>query len=196
MAAPPQPLTPDTARFCPLCGGALERRPQPPTDRLEPVCGRCRFVFYLDRKVVAGAIVWEAGRLLLTRRAIHPAYGRWTFPGGYVDWGEPVEAGAVRETREETGLEVDLRGLVGVYSYPDSPAVIVVYRARIIGGTLRLCHENDRVEWVAPAAIPWNELAFPSTTAALRDFLAARCAPADGDRSPDRGDVVRPLHPA
>jgi ADP-ribose pyrophosphatase YjhB (NUDIX family) len=177
MSEPPPHLTPHTVRFCPLCGGALERRPLPPDDKLESVCGPCRFVFYLDRKVVAGAILWESGRLLLTRRAIEPAYGKWTFPGGYLDWCEPVEAGAVRETREETGLDVELGGLVGVYSYPDSPVVIVVYRARMVGGTVRLCHENDRVEWVTPAEIPWGELAFPSTRAALRDFLASLPSP-------------------
>jgi hypothetical protein len=49
--------------------------------------------------------------------------------------------------------------------------VIVVYRAAVTGGTLATCHENDCVEWVAPAKIPWSELAFPSTEAALRDFL-------------------------
>ena len=109
--------------------------------------------------------------MLLTRRAIHPAHGKWTFPGGFVDWGEAVEAAAIRETFEETGLTVSLHGLVGVYSYPGTPLVIVVYRARVEGGTLACCHENDRVEWVTPAQIPWDELAFPSTHSALKDVL-------------------------
>ena len=55
-----------------------------------------------------------------------------------------------------------------------SPIVIVVYRAAVTGGTLTTCHECDRVEWVAPADIPWAELAFPSTDAALREFLSGR----------------------
>jgi ADP-ribose pyrophosphatase YjhB (NUDIX family) len=113
----------------------------------------------------------QAGRILLTRRAIHPAHGKWTFPGGYVEWGEQVERAAVRETLEETGLTVDLGGLVGVYSYPASPVVIVVYEARVTGGTPTPCHENDLVEWIECNAIPWEDLAFPSTVAALRDFL-------------------------
>jgi ADP-ribose pyrophosphatase YjhB (NUDIX family) len=89
-----------------------------------------------------------------------------------VDWGECVDRAAIRETYEETGLTVELGGLIGVYSYPAAPVVIVVYEARVIDGTLTVCHENDRVEWIDPADIPWDELAFPSTTAALRDFLA------------------------
>ena len=164
-------LTPDGIRLCPLCGGGLERRPIPPEGRIEQVCTRCGFIFYLNHKVVAATIPEENGQVLLTRRAINPAYGKWTFPGGFVDWGEPVDVAAVRETWEETGLRVSLRGLVGVYSYPRSPIVIVVYRAAVTGGTLATCHENDCVEWVAPAKIPWSELAFPSTEAALRDFL-------------------------
>ncbi len=172
-------LTPERVRFCPLCGAALQRRPLPPGGKPEIVCSRCGFIYYLSQKVVAGTIPMEDGRILLTRRAIHPAHGKWTFPGGYVDWGEPVESAAVRETHEETGLTVNLAGLVGVYSYPATPVVIVVYEARVTGGTLTLCHENDRVEWVGLDAIPWVELAFPSTAAALRDFLKRAATPAD-----------------
>ena len=169
---PPHRLSPDTIRFCPLCGGNVERRAVPPEDKHENVCTACDFIYYLDHKVVAGTIPQDAeGRVLLTRRSIEPSLGKWTFPGGFVEWGEPVEAAALRETWEETGLKVDLDGLVGVYSYEGVPIVIVVYRARVLNGTITLCHENDRVEWVAPAEIPWNDLAFPSTTAALRDFL-------------------------
>ena len=91
-----------------------------------------------------------------------------------MDWGEPVDVAAIRETYEETGLAVELDGLVGVYSYPGAPVAVVVYRARVLGGTITVCHECDQVEWVAPDAIPWADLAFPSTTAALRDFLASR----------------------
>jgi ADP-ribose pyrophosphatase YjhB (NUDIX family) len=170
-SAPLRHLTPETIRFCPLCGGGLDLRPVGPDRRMEMVCGGCEFVFYLNQKVVAATIPLLEGRILLTRRAIHPAHGKWTFPGGYVDWGETVDAAALRETWEETGLTVELGGLVGVYSYPRAPVVIVVYEARVQSGTLTLCHENDRLEWVTPAEIPWEELAFPSTVTALRDFL-------------------------
>jgi ADP-ribose pyrophosphatase YjhB (NUDIX family) len=169
-------LTPDTIRFCPLCGAGLVRQPVGPDKRPEMVCPACNFIYYVNQKVVAGTIPWQDGRLLLTRRAITPALGKWTFPGGYVDWGETVDAGALRETWEETGLTVELGELVGVYSYAGAPVVIVVYEATVTGGTLTICHENDRLEWVTPAEVPWAELAFPSTVAAVRDFLARRTA--------------------
>jgi ADP-ribose pyrophosphatase YjhB (NUDIX family) len=160
-------------RFCPLCAAALRRAPVPPDQREQAVCPACEFVFYLNPKVVAGTIPEEDGRLLLTRRSINPGHGLWTFPGGFVDFGESVSDAARRETLEETGLSVDLTGLLNVYSYPGSP-VIVVYTARVTAGTPTPCAENDRVEWFATEAIPWQALAFPSTRDALRDWTAAR----------------------
>ena len=166
-------LSPTTARFCPLCGGALALEAVPPDQREHPVCSRCRFIYYLNPKLVACTIPELDGRVLLTRRTINPARGRWTFPGGYVDFGETVTDAAMRETWEETGLKVDLTGLVGVYTYPGAP-VIIVYGATVISGALTPCWENDLVEWRTPEEIPWPELAFPSTRDALRDWVGAR----------------------
>ena len=78
----------------------------------------CGFVFYLHPKLVAITIPVRDGRVLLTRRAIEPALGLWTFPGGYVDWGEDLVTAAQREMREEVGLDLAPDGLVGIYSYP------------------------------------------------------------------------------
>lgn len=165
-------LAPSTIRFCPLCGSDLVRVPVPPDQKEEAVCSTCGFVFYLNPKVVAGTIPAEDGRILLVRRNINPSKGKWTFPGGFVDWGETVVGAALRETLEETGLRVDVDGLVGVYSYPDAPVVIVVYRARVAGGALQLNHEIQEFAWLSPGEIPWDDLAFPSTRHALRDFLS------------------------
>ena len=145
----------------------------PPDHREQAVCRLCDFVFYLNPKVVAGTIPEQDGRVLLTRRSINPGHGLWTFPGGFVDFGESVTDAAVRETLEETGLAVELTGLHNVYSYPGSP-VIVVYTARVTGGTITPCAENDCVEWRTPAEIPWDALAFDSTREALREWVAAR----------------------
>jgi ADP-ribose pyrophosphatase YjhB (NUDIX family) len=135
----------------------------------------------LDVAMRARFFRWPPGAARFRRRvqgrsgpALSPGKSDRGFPGGFVDWGEPVEDAAVRETWEETGLRVDLGGLLGVYSYPGTPIVIVVYRARVVEGEVRTCSENDRVEWVVPAEIPWENLAFPSTQAALRDFLSGR----------------------
>jgi ADP-ribose pyrophosphatase YjhB (NUDIX family) len=166
-------LAPGTIRFCPLCAGPLNRAPVPPDLREQAVCSACSFVFYLNPKVVAGTIPEQDGRVLLTRRSINPGRGLWTFPGGFVDFGESVTDAAMRETFEETGLKVELTGLHNVYSYAGAP-VIIIYRAHVVGGTLTTCAENDCLEWVRPEEIPWEALAFPSTREALREWVAAR----------------------
>lgn len=166
-------LAPETVRFCPLCGAPLAPEPVPPDQREQQVCSRCRFVFYLNPKVVGATLPERDGAVLLTRRSINPGRGLWTFPGGFVDFGETVPDAAVRETLEETGLAVELTGLHNVYSYPGAP-VIVVYRARVTGGTLTTCDENDALEWVGADRIPWDALAFRSTREALREWVAAR----------------------
>src|SRR3712207_9407696 len=94
-------------RFCPCCGGRLASRLLKTGDRERMACATCGFVLYLDPKVAVGTIISVAdGRLVLVRRAIEPGYGLWVFPGGYVDRGEPILEAAVREAREESGLDV------------------------------------------------------------------------------------------
>jgi mutator protein MutT len=135
------------------------------------VCEGCKFVFYLDSKVAVGTIATIDGKIVLLRRGIEPAYGKWVFPGGFVDRGETVEAAAVRETREEVNLDVKVQKLLNVYSYPGRPIIVIVYVARVLGGDLRAADESLEVETFAPGNIPWEDLAFPSTRDALREFL-------------------------
>jgi len=159
-------------QFCPRCGGALERKLLKPTEPERPVCARCGFVLYLDPKIAVGTIIDAGGgTLVLVRRAIEPGYGKWVFPGGYVDRGELLTAAAIREAREECGLEVRLDGLVNIYSYAGRAPIIIVYAATAVGGAL--CPDEECLETAtfAPAAIPWDELAFRSTHDGLRDYL-------------------------
>jgi ADP-ribose pyrophosphatase YjhB (NUDIX family) len=160
-------------RFCPLCGGGLERRRLKPSEPERPVCTRCGFVFYIDPKIAVGTIIDNGGGgLVLVRRAIEPGYGKWVFPGGYVDRGEPLTAAAVREAREECGLDVRLDGLVNIYSYPGRAPVIVVYAATAIGGTLSVDDECLETREFERHDLPWTELAFRSTHEGLRDYLS------------------------
>jgi len=129
----------------PVAEDALERRLLKATEPVRPVCTRCGFVFYLDPKIAVGTIIrTESGRIVLVRRAIEPGYGKWVFPGGYVDRGEPLTSAAIREAREECGLEVRLDSLVNIYSYPGRAPVIVVYAATAISGAL--CVDDECLE--------------------------------------------------
>jgi 8-oxo-dGTP diphosphatase len=160
-------------RFCPRCGGALETRVVRAGDVPRLVCTACDFVFYLDPKLAVGTIIRdEAGRILLIRRAIEPGYGRWVFPGGFVERGEQVEDAARREAREESGFDVRLGRLVGVYSYTGRVPVVLVYAATPTGGVLDWRDEGLEARFFPVADLPWDALAFRSTAEALRDYVA------------------------
>jgi len=159
-------------RFCPVCGGPLESRSLKNSDPARLVCTTCGFVFYLDPKLAVGTIITDdQNRVVLVKRAIEPGYGKWVFPGGYVDRGEEVQAAAVREAREETGLDVRLERLINIYSYAGRVPVIVVYAATMVGGCLGCDDEGLEAQFFEPETIPWEELAFRSTREALREFL-------------------------
>jgi len=158
--------------FCPVCGAALEARSLRAGEPDRLVCTRCGFVFYQDPKVAVGTIIRnEDGQIVLVRRAIEPGYGKWVFPGGYVDRGEEVQVAAIREAREEAGLAIRIDHLVNVYSYPGRAPVIIVYAATMVGGCLGCDEESLEARFFTPDAIPWDELAFRSTSEALNEFL-------------------------
>lgn len=162
-----------TWNFCPACAGRLELRLLKRGDPERHVCTDCGQVIYLDPKVAVGTVIAaDDERIVLVRRAIEPGYGKWVFPGGYVDRGEAVEAAAVREAKEEAGLDVRLDGLINIYSYPGRPLVVIVFAATAMGGELCTDEECLEARLFTAAEIPWNELAFQSTSEGLRDFLS------------------------
>lgn len=161
-------------RFCPHCGTGLVTRVFKPHEPERLACPTCEFVHFVDPKLAAGCIVESEGGIVLLRRAIEPGYGKWVFPGGYVDRGETVEDAARRETLEECCLEVRVTSLLNIYSYSGRPVVVVVYTGESTGGLLQAADESLEVRCFAPSEIPWAELAFPSTFDALREYVASR----------------------
>ncbi len=162
-------------RFCPRCGGGLELRKLKANEPKRLVCQKCSFVFYLDPKVVVGTLFTIENRVVLLRRGIEPAMGKWVFPGGYVDRGESVGDAAIREAKEESLLDVGLCALLGVYSYPRSPNIIVVYAAEVVGGELGAGDESLEAKAFSVSDIPWDGLAFTSTREALIDYIKLYC---------------------
>jgi ADP-ribose pyrophosphatase YjhB (NUDIX family) len=158
-------------KYCPKCGANLESRVLKEGEPERLICSVCGFVFYQDPKVAACTVCTIEGGIVLLRRGIQPQFGKWVFPGGFVDRGESVAQAAVRETFEEVGLRVSVTGILDVYSYPGDEVAVVVYAADVIGGRLQIGDEAEDVIAFAPEQLPWDDLAFPSTTAALKDYV-------------------------
>ena len=114
--------------------------------------------------------------ILLLRRAVQPGLGAWDLPAGYLDPHESFEQGAVRETREEAGLMVDLVGLAGVYHSPAANAVTAVFRGRPREPVhVQVDSESSEHAWVSRSDVPaWlPRVAFPSMARAIDDWAQA-----------------------
>ncbi|MCC6042845.1 MAG: NUDIX hydrolase [Candidatus Verstraetearchaeota archaeon] len=102
---------------------------------------------------VDGVVVRKGGSIVLVKRRKPPYEGYWALPGGLVEYGETVEEAVVREVKEETGLEVDVKGLVGVYSKPDRDprghVISVAFLVVEVGGELRGSRETEVGEFYA-----------------------------------------------
>ena len=160
--------------FCPRCAGRFDERVLKEGDPERLVCENCGFVFYLGPKLVAGAIFELEGEIVLVQRDIEPGYGKWTFPGGFVERGERAEVAAEREVLEECGLEIRAGGILGLYSYEGQIPAIAVFHAEVVGGEPVPLDETMDVRGFPRDGLPWSEMAFPSTEQALKDFLRDR----------------------
>ena len=145
------------ARHCPQCGGTLAGATV--EGRTRGRCGACGFVLFLNPACAAAGVVLNAeGRVLLVRRKIEPWRGAWALPAGYQEIDEHPEATAVREIQEETGIDVEVVGLldlIHVDTDPRKPANVAVYLCRALGGEARPDQSDvDAAEWFALDALP------------------------------------------
>lgn len=171
-----------TPRYCQMCGRDLIERVVEAEGRSRYQCEGCGFTHYMNPRVVAAVIIEHRGRVLLQQRAVGPAVGGWTFPGGFLEVGETPAEGALREAKEEVGLDVTLGRLHGVYTRPHVGIVMVVYEGTTATDDAYAAdHESLAVRWCTTDEIPWADLAFETTEQALRDWMLRR-AEGEADR--------------
>jgi 8-oxo-dGTP diphosphatase len=156
----------DEIRFCLRCGQALSLEPR--FGGLRPTCLACGWIYFADPKVAAAALVVQAGRVLLVRRANDPQRGLWTLPAGFVDAGEDPARAVERECLEETGLRGRVTGLLDVVAgqeHPRGAHILIVYRVEVETGEPQPADDVDRAAFFALDALP--PLAFASTQGIL-----------------------------
>ncbi|HDQ71877.1 MAG TPA: NUDIX hydrolase [Chloroflexi bacterium] len=164
-----------TLNYCPTCGHVLQDRVA--FGRARRYCPACDRVVFREHKIAAGVIVERAGWILLVRRRWEPCQGLWTFPAGFVDFDEHPAGAAVRECREETGLEVSIVDLLDVIAgreHDHGADIVIVYLAQLIGGEMRAADDVDRVAFFAPEEDALPPLAFRATRIALEKWRDAQ----------------------
>ncbi|HLG72339.1 MAG TPA: NUDIX hydrolase [Chloroflexota bacterium] len=161
-------------KFCPNCGNTLVTRFVEHRDR--SVCDACEIIHYRNPVPSTTCLIPTESGIVIIKRKYDPGMGGWAFPGGFIDAEETVSEAAVREVKEETNLEVELEGLLGVYSYvdPHKSGLVVVFQAKVLGGTP--CAGDDAVE---VATFPLDDLpplVFESHRRALDLYTSMRAA--------------------
>jgi 8-oxo-dGTP diphosphatase len=161
---------PEEIAYCPRCAAPLVTKVV--GDKPRRVCQACNFIHFTDPKVGVGVLVLQAGKILLVRRAVMPEKGKWSIPAGFLDQGEDPKVTAVRETLEETGLEVEIEELLDVYyNAPGAggASIFILYRARLVGGAIEAGDDADAAAFFGRDDLP--ELAFASTAEIVRRWL-------------------------
>lgn len=167
-------------------------------NRERMVCGDCGHVAYENPKVVVGSVVVaDDDRILMCRRAIEPRKGFWTIPAGYMELGETLEEGAMREAHEEALAAIAIDGILGVFSIARIGQVQVIFRARFADPGAPVFGAGDEsleAQLFRRDEIPWEEIAFPSVHWALNAWIASGTAPLGrpvGNPPDDRRGVHR-----
>jgi ADP-ribose pyrophosphatase YjhB (NUDIX family) len=162
-------------KFCSHCGSARIATRIPDGDSLPRfVCGECGTIHYQNPKIVVGCLPEWNGQVLLCKRAIEPRLGRWTLPAGFLENGETVEAGAVRETVEEANARVVVGALYTVISLPQINQVYMMFRSRLADLDFGPGPESLEVRLYDESEIPWEALAFRTIARTLRNFFLDR----------------------
>jgi 8-oxo-dGTP diphosphatase len=178
--------------FCPRCGTVMEMAKV--AGRVREVCPSCGFILYHNPVPGAGVLVEIDEGIVLVQRGQPPFVGWWALPSGYIEADESVEQAAVRECKEETGLDIELLELFGVYSFPEGPVqsgIVIFYRARPVGGELEAGDDAQDVEVFYPDALP-EKLAFRTHREVLARWVEHKSA---GRSTSPSGVTIREAEP-
>jgi 8-oxo-dGTP diphosphatase len=139
------------------------------------VCEACGFIHFRDPKVAAVVSITDGGRILLIKRGNEPELGKWSMPGGFIDYGEDPREAALREVREETGLEVQITRLIDVIGgdgHTGGASIVIMFAASIIGGILAPEDDAQDAAFFSEAELPIDQIAnFASTHLMLDAWL-------------------------
>ena len=165
-------FTPRSIKHCKVCGGAAVYSVPADDNRERATCTVCHTIHYENPLNVVGTLPVWGDQVLLCRRNIEPRYGLWTLPAGFMELGETVAEGALRETVEEAGAHIELQGLYTVLNVARVGQVHLFYRARLLDTEFAPGPESIEAKLFREDEVPWDEIAFRTTRETLKRFFA------------------------
>jgi ADP-ribose pyrophosphatase YjhB (NUDIX family) len=168
-------------RYCPLCGTELAMMEKGGQHR--PACPACRFVQFRNPSPGVVVLIEQEGQVLMGRRSGSYGTGRWGLPMGFIEHDEDFLTAAIREVKEETGLDVEIRSILSVVSNFLSPrlhTLAIVLLARVVDGELQAGDDLEAAQWY-PLAGPLPEMAFEADAHICERYYRTRLegAPVD-----------------
>jgi ADP-ribose pyrophosphatase YjhB (NUDIX family) len=163
-------------KHCKACGSPVRYVMPADDNRDRATCTVCATVHYENPLNVVGTLpVWQ-DKVLLCRRNIEPRHGFWTLPAGFMELGETTEQGAIRETIEEAGANIELQGLYTLLNVVRVGQLHLFYRARLLDTDFAPGPETIETQLFAEDEIPWDDLAFRTVRETLKRFFEDRRA--------------------
>lgn len=164
-------------KYCEQCGSDKIEKIVPTGDnRPRLVCKNCETIHYRNPKIVAGVLPIYGDKVLLCKRSIEPFIGKWNVPSGYLENKESVEEGAAREVWEEALGKVEIIGTHAIYSIARISQVYIHFLGNLIDGKFGIGEESLDCQLFSEEEIPWEEIAFTSSTFTLKRYFADRKA--------------------
>lgn len=159
-------------KYCSNCGSKrIEFKVPDGDNRLRFVCNNCQSIHYQNPNMVVGCIALWKGKVLLAKRAIEPRKNLWNLPAGFLENGETLEEGALREVLEETKAEVQIVRPFAIYDLTKAHQVYVHFLAEMKSEYFEVTPESSEVKLFDFDEIPWDEIAFTSTSFTLKKYL-------------------------
>jgi len=158
-------------KYCNQCGGTVQSKIPTSDTKLRFVCTACKFIHYQNPKIVVGTVPIHNNEVLLCLRAIEPRQNFWTLPAGFLENGESLAEGAIRETQEEALFTPILGPMLAVVDVVHSDQVHIFFRAELRDNTFGPGAESLDVKMFSLDDIPWEAMAFKTGKLALKSYI-------------------------
>ncbi|XP_073276693.1 nudix hydrolase 23, chloroplastic isoform X1 [Primulina huaijiensis] len=160
--------------FCQSCGGPTKHEIPDGEEKMRAICTLCGKIAYENPKMVVGCLIEHENKILLCKRKIHPSYGLWTLPAGYMEIGESAAEGAIRETWEEANAEVEVLSPFAQLDIPLIGQTYIIFLAKLKRPSFSPGPESSECQLFTIEDIPFDSLSFSSMLVTLKLYIEDR----------------------